>query len=144
MSECWVVVADAARARLFRQSPERALEEFDSMVNPEGRMKEQDLASDEPGHGLNRARAGRFGMSGRENMRERSDRLFAGNLAARLDQARLDRQLDRLHLVAAPKFLGLLRQHLDDETRALVRSEIAKDLSQHDRDAIRAQLPEYL
>lgn len=144
MGECWVVVADSTRVRLFRKAEGKTLEEFDALLNPEGRMREQDLVSDEQGHGLNRSRSGRFSMSEPETQREHAEKAMAGELAERLRQARLDGSLSRLHILAAPHFLGQLRRRLDDETRELIQSETAKNLSKLDAAAIRGQLPEYL
>ncbi|RFF26852.1 MULTISPECIES: host attachment protein [unclassified Wenzhouxiangella] len=144
MSDCWVVVADSSRVRLFRKGSGQALEEFDVMLNPDSRLREQDLVTDGPGRGLNRSRAGRFAMSESESQREHSEKAMAAELAGRLRQARLDGSLDRLHVLAAPHFLGELRNHLDDETRELIRSETDKNVSRLDPAAIRDQLPEYL
>lgn len=144
MSDCWIVVADSTRVRLFRKAEGQKLDEFDVMVNPDARLREQDLVSDEPGRGLNRARSGRFSMAEAEGHREHAEKLMAGDLAKRLRQARLDGNLGRLHILAAPHFLGELRNRLDDETRGLIRSETAKNVSRLDATAIRGQLPEYL
>jgi len=144
MSDCWVVVADSSRVRLFRKGAGQALEEFDVMLNPDSRLREQDLVSDGPGRGLNRARAGRFSMTEPESKRGHSEKAMAVELAGRLRQARLEGSLDRLHVLAAPHFLGELRNHLDEETRELIRSETAKNVSKLDAAAIRNQLPEYL
>lgn len=144
MSDCWVVVADSSRVRLFRKEDKQALEEFDVMLNPDARLREQDLVSDGPGRGLNRSRAGRFSMAEPESHREHAEKTMAAELAGRLRQARLDGSLERLHLLAAPHFMGELRNHMDDETRELIRSETAKNVSRMDAAAIRAQLPEYL
>jgi protein required for attachment to host cells len=83
-------------------------------------------------------------MSEPESQREHAEKVMAGELAGRLRQARLDGSLSRLHILAAPRFLGQLRGRLDDETRALIQSETAKNVSKLDADGIRRQLPEYL
>ncbi|MDZ7789900.1 MAG: host attachment protein [Xanthomonadales bacterium] len=144
MSDCWVVVADSSRVRLFQKGEGQSLEEFDVMLNPDARLREQDLVSDEPGRGLNRARSGRFSMADAENHREHAEKTMAMELARRLRQARLDGSVSRLHVLAAPRFLGQLRNCLDDETHDLMRSETAKNVSRLDAAAIREQLPEYL
>jgi protein required for attachment to host cells len=144
MSDCWVVAADSARVRLFRKAEGQELDEFDVMVNPDARLREQDVVSDEPGRGLNRSRAGRFSMAEPESHREHAEKVMAGDLAKRLRQARLDGSLGRLHILAAPHFLGQLRHYLDSKTRELIQSEIDKNVSRLDAAGIRAQLPEYL
>lgn len=144
MSNCWVVVADSSRVRLFHKAEGQSLEEFDVMLNPDARLREQDLVSDDQGHGLNRSRSSRFAMSEAESHREHAEKTMALELARRLRQARLDGSLSRLHVLAAPRFLGQLRNSLDAETSELVQSETAKNVSRLDARAIRAQLPEYL
>lgn len=144
MGKCWVIAADSTRVRLFRKAEGQALEEFDVMLNPDARLREQDLVSDEPGRGLNRSRSGRFSMAEAESHREHAEKRMAGELAERLRQARLDGSLDRLHILSAPHFLGQLRNSLDSETRGLIRSETDKNVSRLDAAGIRAQLPEYL
>lgn len=46
-----------------------------------------------------------------------------------LDEARTAHRFDRLHLVAAPTFLGQLKKELDPEVRKLVSEALPKDLS---------------
>jgi hypothetical protein len=46
----WVLVADAARARIFKWSDfQGPLEEVQDLLNPEGRLKDGELASERPG-----------------------------------------------------------------------------------------------
>lgn len=144
MNTCWIVVADSTRARLFRLAPAQEIEELEVLVNPDARLREQDLVSDSPGRGLNRARSSRFSMAEAESHREHAEKSFARQLASHLRDARLDGNLTRLHLVAAPAFLGELRLHLDEATRALIRSETAKNVSRLDAKELRLLLPEYL
>ena len=47
-------------------------------------------------------------------------------------------------IVAAPAFLGTLRNQLSDQTRKLVSIEMDKNLTQQKADVIRGHLPEYL
>ncbi|MEE4303017.1 host attachment protein [Wenzhouxiangella sediminis] len=144
MSDCWVIAADSSRVRLFRKTEGQSIEEFDVMLNPDARLREQDLVSDERGRGLNRSRSGRFAMAEPESHREHAEKTMALELARRLRQARLDGKMSRLHVLAAPRFLGQLRNSLDEDTREQIRSETAKNVSRLDAAAIRAQLPEYL
>ena len=67
--------------------------------------------------------------------REEEPILFARQLAHFLHQNRAN--FEKLHLIAAPAFLGLLRQ----EIKLTVTSEVAKDLTQHKAEEIRENLP---
>jgi protein required for attachment to host cells len=66
--------------------------------------------------------------------------LFAKRLCEVLDQARTQHRYDELCLVAAPKFLGLLRNNLSKEARKLVTREVDKDLSGDDPASIYQRL----
>ena len=47
---------------------------------------------------------------------------------------------DRLVLIAAPRFLGVLRRSLSGPTRAMVSHEVAKDLVHEPAEAVRKWL----
>jgi protein required for attachment to host cells len=63
---------------------------------------------------------------------EQETELFAKQIDRYLDKARVKGLFDKLHLVAPPKFLGLLRHNLGKETAKRVAEEIDKDLSWFD------------
>lgn len=144
MDKCWVVVADRCHARLFRCEAGQQLQEFRDLLNPDGRLKEQELVSDSPGHGLKRARGGRFAMSESVSHHDLVEQDFAHRIAELLIQSRQKGEVDRLHLVAAPHFLGLLRAGLDAPTRDRVASEVASNAIQLTPEALRELLPEHL
>lgn len=83
-------------------------------------------------------------MSEPESQRAHAEKVMAGELAERLRRARLEGTLSRLHVLAAPHFLGQLRNRLDDDTRGLIQSETAKNVSRLDAEGVRRQLPDYL
>src|SRR5678815_11276 len=56
-----------------------------------------------------------------------------------LEGARTAHRFDRLHLVAAPKFLGQLRKELGTEVRKMLTEELPKDLSWLDARALAAR-----
>jgi len=145
MSNTWVVAADSGSARIFDAvSPVGPLEEREDFANPEGRVREQDLASDKPGRSFDSMGHHRHAMGQVESPRERSAASFARLLAGRIAEARARGELDRVVLVAAPEFLGLLRESLDAETRKRVESEYSFNLVAMKPDEIRAHLPERL
>jgi protein required for attachment to host cells len=69
---------------------------------------------------------------------------FAKQISKHLDQARSSNQFKQLLIVAAPAFLGTLRNHLTDQTKKLVSIEMDKNLTQQKAEEIRGHLPEYL
>lgn len=141
-----LVVADKSRARLFRaDAPLGPITEFEAFSHPEGRLPARELVSDAPGRAFDSAGQGRHAMENDVGPRRQEALRFAGELAERLEHGRVRQEFDCLGLVAAPQFLGLLRDALSDACRAKVCLELDKDLTQlgQARD-IRERLPEKL
>ena len=146
MEKIWVLVADANRARYFEtDSPTGDLRETTDMVHPESRLHERAIRTDKPGRAFDRSGQGRHALSERESIREQSAIAFAIEIADHLDNARTKHSFDRLIVVAPPKFLGELRERLDDNVRDLITLELDKDLAHIEKAAeIRTHLPERL
>jgi protein required for attachment to host cells len=142
MQRTWVVVADSARARIFQaKSPVGPLIELDDQVHPESRLRALDINADRPGRTHDSAGRGRHAMESEVSPREQDAREFARELADRLDKARAEGLFGNLVLVAAPAFLGLLREALPKQTRERVTFELDKYLVTHSPADIRAHLP---
>lgn len=141
MGQTWVVVADGSRARLFNRLKNRQLEELETLVAPEGRLHEGELVSDRGGHV--EAVGGRgHDMAGR-SAKEHEAQAFAKRIAARLEEARVASTLERLVLVAPPKFLGHLRSSLSPAAAGMVALTIDKELTQLPVDKLVGHLPEF-
>ncbi|WP_130619411.1 host attachment protein [Dyella amyloliquefaciens] len=141
----WIVVANRAAARLFQASqPMGPLEELDAFIHPEGRLQEHDLVSDRPGRSFDSYGAGRHAEDPDTAATEQEATNFAVQLSRFLHKARCDRKFDALVLVAAPAFLGALRDRLDVATRERITHEIDKNLVQQSPSVIRGHLPERL
>lgn len=149
MSKIWVVAADSSRARIFvADKPAGALNEIETLSNPEGRLHEGDLVSDRGGRdsngrGGNGSGAAHSYSTGNEAKHEVANR-FAAEVCRHLEKGRNSHAFAKLYVMAAPHFLGLLRKHQSDALRDLISDEIASDLTTQTADRIRAQLPEYL
>jgi protein required for attachment to host cells len=136
MATTWIVAADASRARILQVAGRERLDEIESLLNPEGRMDDRELATDgNPrlhGPGGNQ-RSGRRSAanSAREEPSavEHAVERFSKRIGDYLEKARTDHRYDELVLVAPPKFLGLLRKELGKEVEKLVADELPKDLS---------------
>jgi protein required for attachment to host cells len=131
MAKKWIVVADSSRARLFEVADkEKHLREIEDMVNPEGRATNRELESDAAGRyhgGGERMQGGSAGTT--INAVDHQTEWFAKSVCEYLDKARAERRYDRLYIVAAPKFLGLLRENLTKEARNMVSEELSKEVS---------------
>ncbi len=139
----YVVVADSARARILSgEAGSGPLTEDNDLVHPESRLRQQDLVSDASG-----SEAGGFGnhSMGHEKLaRDHAADNFARQVVAEIEKIHRRGELGRLYLVAAPRFLGMLREHLGKSCRDRVAGEINKDLVQHGIDDIRDHLPRQL
>lgn len=145
MAKNWVVVADSAAAKIFSvAAPTAPLKEVETLEHPEARMRAQDIESDRPGRSFQSAGNMRHGMERSSDAKKQEAIAFAREVAARLESARLQNGLDKLILVAAPEFLGLLRDHLSAETRNLVQAEFDLNITGMKPRDIRAHLPEKL
>ena len=146
MERIWVLVADSARARLYLRGRQwDQLEQLEEHEHPEGRAHEGDLVSDQGTAVMQRGGQGQRRSSQPEvSATEHEARVFAHALAERLRKGRVEHEWDSLALVAAPHFLGLLRNTLDDQTRKCVVHEIDKDLTQYDAEKVGELLDKYL
>ena len=139
----WVVVADAARARFFSVEDKMAgLAEIMDLSHSESMQHASDMASDAPGMTSVKGMHSKFGMDEIVSPKEEEAIRFAKQVADTLYQRLAD--YERLYLMVAPHFLGLLRKDLDKAVQAKIVAEIDKDLTHHRVEDIRAHLPEHL
>jgi len=145
MAKTWILVGDAARARIFaiekEHGPWQLVEELD---HPAGRARTSELVSDRAG----RTRPGEQGARapGMEHMdaAERESLRFAERLGAVLQQGHDDRSFDRLVVVAPPRFLGSLRSVLRDPVARQIAASLDKDYTHHDERELRRLLAPHL
>ena len=137
----WFLVADAARARLFETSgKDVALTEVLDLMEPNARIRETELASDEPGRQATAGGPGTHGMQEKITPREQEDIRFAAELADHLQEGLKNGSFDALYIAAAPHFLGLLRKALPEGVAAKLRGDLDKDLTRLGESEIRTQL----
>lgn len=142
MATIWVMTANAATATIFTaELPTGPLVEFETFDNPDARAKQMDLASDRPGRSFDSKGEGRHAMEVEVDPKQQVQVRFAKLLADRLEQGRVDHGYERLLLVAAPAFLGLLRPNLGAPLKSLISMELDKDYTSLRPDELRARLP---
>lgn len=140
-----IVVADASKARiLLAQSGSSALEDNSDFIHSESRQREQDLVAGETGSGVDSGGYGKHSMGHENAAHQRQAEIFAGELCDEIDKLREKTDLRRIYLVAAPKFLGLLRASLNKQCTELLVGEVDKDLVNHSIEDIRSHLPKHL
>ena len=110
----WVVVADEYRATIYaREKKYSPLQELESLQNDTARAKDGDLVSDRSGRAFDSRGKGRHAMGGDESgTKAQSYLVFAKEIAERVSDAKRRGSFDRLVVIAAPRFLGMLRPAL--------------------------------
>lgn len=138
MQKTWVVAAESSRARVFaadnRVGPLTEVEDF---AHAEGRARDQDLVSDKAGRGFGGAIEGRHGVEKQGDAKYNDTVAFARRIVERIELGRAKGEFEQLVLIAAPEFLGILRQHLSANTMKLVGKTIDKNLVQKNESEIR-------
>ena len=146
-----IVVANQAQADFYDAAgPQAALRFAQRLDNPAARIPDRDLGTDRPGRvfdraatsGVRRGATGHHATGGERSPRRQAATVFARRIAADLSAARESRRFDRLMLIAAPAFLGVLRKALPKALRASVVAEVAKDLIGEPKSAVRARIPQ--
>jgi len=141
----WVLTADASRAKIWTAStPSSPLELIREMESPEGRMHERDLTSDLPGRAFDSSGSGRHTMEQEVGPKKEAAIRFSHELAAVLAQACNQSAFDKIYLVAAPSFLGLLRDCCKGTLKSYDVVEVDKDYAAMGASELRSHLPEYL
>ena len=136
MDGLWVVVADEAVARILElPRPGGELQEVQTLTDPAAQAQRADLRRDAEGR-----RAGNVTTSAGQDEAQREAESFATIVATRLADARRAGRYERLRIVAAPRFLGLLRKALPREVAECVVDDEDKDLVQLDRRSLTERL----
>ncbi|PSJ17729.1 host attachment protein [Nitrosomonas supralitoralis] len=145
MTKIWVLTANSGNATLYTaDSPIATLTELETFNNPDARVKQMELSSDRPGRSFDSHGEGRHAMAVEVEPKQQEQIRFAKLIVDRLEQERVENAFERLVIVAAPAFLGLLRSNFSAPLSSLVSLEIDKDYSSLRPEELRARLPERL
>lgn len=130
MAVTWILLANSSCARVCESDgPKRPLREVADFEHAESRMHEQDLTSDLPGRAFDSVGGGRHAMGQSVEPKQQHAIQFAKQLVDYLEAARNEAAFGCLYVIAAPAFLGLLRQHFSASLASLVTGEVDKDLT---------------
>jgi protein required for attachment to host cells len=144
----WVLVADAARARLFQvNQPQQTLSAALERELIGSNLPSREIASDRPGRTFDSGGQGRHAKEPPTDPARHAQSEFAREVVQLLDEKRESRAFERLIVVAPPQFLGDLRATMSQQLREAVSAEVAKDLSKlplhelqdHLREVLEAQ-----
>lgn len=142
MPTTWTLVADRTRARLF--SSTRAAEpliELRDFLNPDGRELAQELVTDRSSRMPGMVGRARGALEARTSPEEHAAQVFAREICATLERGLVDRACERLVLIAAPEFLGLLHGCASKRVLEAIEFELGKNLTSLAAEDIRPYLP---
>ncbi len=141
----WVVVADESKAIIYTKDLKRdPLQELHTLTNETAREKMADLISDRGGRSFDSHGQGRHRMA-----REKSDPkmqasiAFAKKIADCITRAKNDGSCRDFALIAAPRFLGDLRDALSVAGNAVPVVTIDKQVVDQDTDFIEKLVAEH-
>jgi protein required for attachment to host cells len=112
------------------------LQEIEALAHPAGRLHEGDLVSDKQGREHNGSGAGSHDMGHDSSARDEEADRFAAQVSDAVEQARIRNRFEKLYIVAAPAFLGLLRKHQSAPLKKLIVKEVSKNLTTHSPEEI--------
>lgn len=116
------------------------MELLHEIPHPEGRLQDKEITTDRPGRSFKSASQERHGYTPPQMPHEQLSDQFSKEIATFLDQGRNNHLYERLVLVAEPRFLGYLRQNLNDATKKHVAGSLDKDLVESSLDDLPKQL----
>jgi len=132
----WIITANSAFARIFAQDASGKWEEINSIEHEESRLKNSDLVTDKEGTSFDRMGPGRTHMDRKTSPKEHEVDVFVHELATYLRLASQLGKFAKLHIVAAPAFLGKLRAELHQEVATKLGGQISKDLVHESLDKV--------
>jgi len=144
-SEIWVVILDSAQARIFAaDTPTGPLTEAGNLVHGEGRLRNQDMVSDDGGRAFDSQGSGRHGMESKTDAKTQEQINFAVEIGNYAEQQYQSGTFRRLYVVAPPAMMGCLRDHLGKGAQSVLVGTLDKNLAQLDPANIRSHLPDKL
>src|SRR5690625_7997395 len=121
MPKVQILVANAAQARFFTvDSPTGDLHELSVDVNPDARLRSEELGTDRPGRFVDRSAYGRRAAEEPSDLKDVTIERFARLLFEKLYLERTQVRLARLYLVSSPSFLGAYLKHLHVDVICLI------------------------
>jgi protein required for attachment to host cells len=131
MGITWILAADRSRARLFEvvrhsDTPHEIMD----LANPAGRGRERDIRSDNTGRFFGKGDRNQGNAATPDTLpSDHETERFADDIRTYLEHARNEKRFGQLWIVAAPAFLGLLRNKFGKQLHALVELEVNKDVT---------------
>jgi protein required for attachment to host cells len=126
----WVLIADAARARMFETMGKgTGLALVQDMNLDTESTPSRELGTDRPGRSFDSVGSGRHAMESPSDLHREQKRQFARRIADAVQEAQAAKRFDRLVIVAPAVTMGDLRTAMPDKAKAVVTAEVVADLT---------------
>lgn len=129
MKPDWILIANAAHARLLAREPGSPLVVLKSFEHPQSRSKVSDLADGPSGRERSDQAFGGAALQPRQDAKTREHLHFARELADYLEQHAQQHGFNSLAVYASNPFLGELKAELGEATRRLLQGTHDLDLT---------------
>lgn len=136
----WYIVIHQAGAQVFEQ--ENVSEDLlfkCEIPNPDGKLKDQEIATDKRGYTDN----GKNSYSWTTNPAEQESVKFAKEISEFLKKEDSKKSFETLTIVAAPQMLGKVRSELPSSVKQKVREEISKNLGEMKESVVKQHLARF-
>ena len=141
----WVVIADAARARVFEtRGRGTGLTAVEDMTLDAELAPSREIGTDRPGRSFESVGSTRHAMEGSSDPHRERKRQFARRIVDAVEARQTARSFDRLVLVAPPVTMGDLRAALPAKVKAAVAAELVADLTNTPTSELPAHLADYI
>jgi protein required for attachment to host cells len=141
----WVLIADAARARVFEtRGKGTGLTVLDDLSLSVDLPPSRELGTDRPGRAFDSKGAGRHAMESPSDPHREQKRQFARRIAEAIEARQAAKSFDRLVVVAPPVTMGDLRAVLSDKVKAAVTAEVVADLTKTPVSELPGHLEEHV
>lgn len=127
-AESWILVCDGSKALIFQNKGDALqlnLQLWETKSRPDERTR--DVGTDRPGRSFSSVGKARSAVEGTD-WHEIAEREFLGDVADGLELLVRTQKVRDLVVVAPARALGVLRTHLGQGAKGVLKAEISKDL----------------
>ncbi|BCN93262.1 hypothetical protein THMIRHAM_10470 [Thiomicrorhabdus immobilis] len=145
MKPIWILVADSSNARIFTtENSASELIEIEDFFHYEGLQHERELVSDSAGRINDGRNGGNHAYSAEVSPKEQESIDFAKRIAKQLNDEFNQNKFEKLFVVAAPAFLGELRNAFSKAVEKHIAFSLGKNIVTQTPAEIRGHLPHSL
>ena len=128
-SKYWILVADSGHARILelRKKP-REFRQVQELVSESRHLSSRDMVSDASGRAFHAKGPASHSKQQRTDAHDQAEQAFSRMLVGKLEKAASLKVFEHLVLIADPKTLGRVRQHMSKSLTGKVTNELNLDV----------------